>query len=65
DPALDTADYTANDGPGGLRVDYVLPGAGLQVVDAGVLWPPPGTAAADMLARASRHRPVWVDLKVP
>ncbi len=63
DPALDTVDW---DGPGNLRVDYVLPAAGLQVRAAGVLWPEAGGSVngidAETAARASRHRLVWVDL---
>lgn len=62
DPALDTAFYAK--GVGGLRVDYVLPSAGLTVTGAGVLWPPDG-ALAETLAAASRHRPVWVDVTLP
>ncbi|MFE3835977.1 endonuclease/exonuclease/phosphatase family protein [Pseudogemmobacter sonorensis] len=74
DPALDTAVFVAT---GGLRVDLVVPGAGLEVVGAGVLWPaespvqsPAETSAgADPLWRdlqaASRHFPVWVDLVAP
>jgi len=63
DPARDTVDW---EGPGNLRVDYVLPQEGLEVADAGVLWPADG-APLDGLdlatARtASRHRLVWVDL---
>lgn len=63
DPALDTVEW---DGPGNLRVDYVLPAAGLEVQAAGVLWPTPGGSEggidAETVARASRHRLVWVDL---
>lgn len=62
DPALDTADWNdAGEGPGNLRVDYVLPSADLRVRGAGVWWPRPGEAA-DLAAAASRHRLVWVDL---
>ena len=65
DAALDTAYYDpATGGPGGLRVDYVLPSAGLRVLGAGVLWPAEGTLSAT-LATASRHRPVWVEVAVP
>ena len=65
DAALDTAYYDpATGGPGGLRVDYVLPSAELRVLGAGVLWPAEGTLAAT-LATASRHRPVWVEVAVP
>jgi hypothetical protein len=65
DPAHDTADW--RDGPGeagNLRVDYVLPSAGLEVVGAGVHWPVEGAEAEDAAA-ASRHRLVWVDVVLP
>ena len=62
DPTLDTALY---DGIGGLRVDYVLPSAGLKVREAGVLWPDPASEQAPIFARASRHYPVWVDISLP
>jgi hypothetical protein len=65
DPRMDTADYAARDGPGGLRVDYILPSAGLRVTGAGVLRPAAGSALAEVAARASRHLPVWVDLTLP
>jgi len=61
DPTLDTALYDF----GGLRVEVVLPAAGLTVRAAGVLWPPPDDPLASVLAAASRHRPVWVDLAWP
>lgn len=63
DPALDTADWPDDIGPGNLRVDYVLPSANLMVKDAGVHWPIPEdleTSAADN--NSSRHALVWVDL---
>lgn len=62
DPALDTALY---DDPGGLRVEYILPSADLTVLAAGVLWPDDTDPMAATLARASRHRPVWVDIALP
>ena len=61
DPALDTAEFDAK-GPGNLRVDYILPAAGLAVLDSGVLWPAPGDPLSDAVAAASNHRLVWVDL---
>jgi hypothetical protein len=64
DPALDTADWPEQDGPGNLRVDYVLPSADLQVISSGVWWPMPG-ALADQAAQASRHRLVWVKINLP
>ena len=63
DPALDTALY--DPGPGGLRVDLILPSADLKVTGSGVLWPPEGDPLSATLATASRHRPVWVDLMLP
>ena len=62
DPALDTALY--DPGPGGLRVDVILPSADLTVTGSGVLWPPDSDPLAATLRAASRHRPVWVDLSV-
>ncbi len=65
DPALDTADFS--DGSvGNLRVDYVLPSAGLVVHGTGVDWPVAGDEDADLLGdpgtQVSDHRPVWLDL---
>ncbi|WP_233489220.1 endonuclease/exonuclease/phosphatase family protein [Rhodovulum sp. 12E13] len=59
DPALDTAEY---DGPGNLRVDYVLPSADLRVTGAGVHWP---EGTAETVRAASRGRIVWVDVALP
>ena len=59
EPALDTADWS-DPVPGNLRVDYVLPSAGLRIVGSGVVWPPQAAGAV-----ASRHGLVWVDLDVP
>lgn len=68
-PALDTADWPDNPGPGNLRVDYVLPSAGLKVAGAGVVWPAPddgfGTVSAKRVGLASTHRLVWVDIEWP
>jgi len=64
-PALDTVDWPdggSRRGPGNMRVDYVLPSAGLAVIGAGVYWPAPG-AAGEVAKAASRHRLVWVDIK--
>ena len=61
DPALDTVEW---DGPGPLRVDYVLPAAGLTVTAAGVVWPDDPDALA-VVRRASRGRAVWVDIALP
>ncbi len=52
---------------GGVRVDYLLPGRGLEILDGGVFWPaaeedPEGHRLAEA---ASDHRLVWLDLKLP
>ncbi|NUB46369.1 endonuclease/exonuclease/phosphatase family protein [Fertoebacter nigrum] len=60
-----TADYSARDGPGKLRVDYVLPSVDLRITAAGVLRPAPGTALAATASTASRHAPVWADIVIP
>ncbi|WP_238941354.1 endonuclease/exonuclease/phosphatase family protein [Jannaschia sp. Os4] len=59
DPALDTAAW---DGPGPLRVDYVLPDRAFEVVGSGVLWPIDGPLA-ETVAAAGSGRVVWVDLR--
>ncbi len=61
DPRLDTADFR-DPVPGNLRVDYVLPGATLEVTGAGVVWPAPDDPFAETVEMASRHRLVWVDV---
>ncbi|WP_298806777.1 endonuclease/exonuclease/phosphatase family protein [uncultured Lentibacter sp.] len=70
DPALDTADWRDptedSFGPGNMRVDFLLPSADLAVKDAGVFWPAPQNAADHALAlAASRHRLVWLDIRLP
>ncbi len=60
DPALDTALYDF----GGLRVDYVLPSVGLTVTASGVMWPPMDDPFAAVLAKASRHAPVWIEVEI-
>ncbi|MDU9003101.1 endonuclease/exonuclease/phosphatase family protein [Sedimentitalea todarodis] len=57
--AHDTVDW---DGIGRFRVDYVLPSAQQEVIDAGVFWPAPDEPGHDDALAASRHRLVWVDL---
>jgi hypothetical protein len=69
DPALDTTLWRQEPGPGNLRVDYVLPGAELTVLDAGVFWPASDDPRAALLGETgetgSRHRLVWVDIRRP
>ena len=66
DPALDTGDFAdeVGRGPGNLRVDYVLPSAGLTVTQSGVFWPQAFEPAA-ALGATSDHRLVWVELALP
>jgi len=67
---FDTADFSdGENGPGNLRVDYVLPSSNLRVITGGVFWP----ASSDPLHRlvemnpvaTSDHRMVWLDVSVP
>lgn len=51
---------------GGMRVDYLLPSAGLEVVGGGVFGESPAGEAGDPdPAAASDHRLVWLDLRLP
>ncbi|MDP5358737.1 MAG: endonuclease/exonuclease/phosphatase family protein, partial [Paracoccaceae bacterium] len=64
-PDLPTAEWL-EDGPGRLRVSYVLPSSDWTVTGAGVFWPAPddllrGLLGSDGLA-AGPHRLVWVDI---
>lgn len=63
DSELDTFCDAGKDGPGNLRLDYVLPARSLPVTAAAVFWPPPQAPFAD-LVDASDHRMVWVELRV-
>ena len=62
-PRFDTADFN-NKGPGNLRMDYLLPSAGLEVLAAGVFWPVEGSPGAALID-ASDHRLVWIDVIAP
>ncbi len=57
-----STDTVAWESAGELRVDYVLPGAGLLVLDAGVFWP---LENALLEAAQTAHRLVWVDIMLP
>lgn len=67
DPALDTADWRDDPGPGNLRVDYVLPSVALTIRGAGVFWPAAGEPGYDLIGSDGRassdHRLVWVDVE--
>jgi hypothetical protein len=58
-PERSTAEFR-----GGIRIDYVLPSADLEVIAGGVFWPAPdqdldGHAWSEA---ASDHRLVWIDI---
>ena len=62
-PGLDTADWPEVDGPGNLRVSYVLPATDWRVMDAGVDWPAPDDVLSDGDPPvAGPHHLVWVDI---
>lgn len=65
-PGQPTAHWR-DDGPGKLRVNYVLPAAIWQVTDAGVFWPAPDDPMRDLLGgdgfAAGVHHLVWVDIR--
>lgn len=61
-PALDTVDWPEIDGPGNLRVSYVLPARHWRVTGSGVVWPRPDDPLAPAVEAAGPHRLVWVDL---
>lgn len=63
DPALDTAEYRR--APGNLRLDYILPATGLNVLDAGVVWPAPDDPLADAAGLASHRKLVWTRIAIP
>lgn len=64
-PEQDTANWPG-DGPGKLRVSYVLPSTDWSVTGAGVFWPAPDDPARPFIGddgqRAGPHRLVWVDV---
>lgn len=69
DPALDTAAFRRDPGPGNLRVDYALPARALGLRGAGVFWPPPGDPLRRLVGEgrpvvSSDHRLVWVDVSI-
>jgi hypothetical protein len=61
----DTANWP-EDGPGDLRVSYVLPSVDFTGTDAGVFWPAPDDPDAALLGddglAAGVHHLVWVDI---
>ena len=67
DPRYDTADF-ADNAPGNLRADYVLPRKNLKITDAGVFWPLSSDPAFGPVGTfpfpSSDHRLVWIDVKI-
>ena len=65
--ALDTANWPEVDGPGNLRVSYVLPSSNWDVLGSGVFWPPTAGKDAWILGQdglaAGPHHLVWVDVR--
>ncbi|WP_414621491.1 phytase [Calothrix sp. CCY 0018] len=65
-PAFDTADF-ADDTPGNLRADYVLPSNNLDINQAGVFWPetedPQFPLVGNFPFPSSDHRLVYVDVQ--
>jgi 3-phytase len=66
DPRHDTLDAADKDGPGNLRLDYVLPSKNLKVVASGVFWPQNKDTLFKLVGEfpfpSSDHRLVWVDV---
>lgn len=68
-PALDTGDFNPN-GPGNLRVDYVLPSRrGLKPICGGIFWPTPTDETYYLVGPgfpvvSSDHHLVWMDMIV-
>lgn len=61
-PALDTANW--QQGPGPLRVDYILPARGIAVLGSGVLWPAPDDPFAETVDASGANRLIWVHLRL-
>jgi len=60
--AADTADFN-DQYTGNLRLDYVLPSNGFEVVDGGVFWPAADEPGHEWTA-VSDHHLVWLDLRL-
>jgi len=65
-PRHDTLDAADRQGPGNLRLDYVLPARGMIMVDSGVFWPHNKAHLFRLVGTypfaSSDHRLVWVDI---
>ena len=64
-PRHDTLDAEDRDGPGNLRLDYVLPCRGTRLVASGVFWPKNTDSLFRLVGTypfpSSDHRLVWID----
>ncbi len=68
DPALDTLDAADREGPGNLRVDYVIPARKLKTIASGVFWPKNTSKLFSLVGThpfpSSDHRLVWIDIDI-
>jgi endonuclease/exonuclease/phosphatase family metal-dependent hydrolase len=60
DPAADTSDFN-DQYTGNLRLDYLVPAAGLRVLRCGVFWPASGDDGRHLID-VSDHRLIWMDV---
>lgn len=69
DPRLDTLDAADEEGPGNLRVDYVIPARSLKTLASGVFWPKNRDRLFSLVGThpfpSSDHRLVWIDIELP
>jgi 3-phytase len=67
-PRNDTLDAADENGPGNLRLDYVLPSNDLKVVASAVFWPQNTDTLFKLVGTfpfpSSDHRLVWVDVSM-
>ena len=65
DAGQDTGDFNDN-GPGNLRIDFVLPSNNCRVVNGGVFWPTQDQLknVDPKLVDASDHHLVWLDIEL-
>ncbi len=68
-PKYDTLDAADADGPGNLRVDYVIPATSLTTLASGVFWPENKKRLFSLVGTypfpSSDHRLVWIDIVLP
>lgn len=68
DPSWDTLDAPDQDGPGNLRVDYVIPARRVRTLASGVFWPKNDDWRFKLVGTfpfpSSDHRLVWRDLEL-